>query len=198
MFRSLFHKKVVNHDEQLAEWERNGRPAPPPHIVKYLTIDEYRKKSGISVLIETGTFLGDMIEAHKHNFKKIFSIELGEKLFARAKKKFRAFPHIHLLQGDSGVVLHKLMPEIDEPVLFWLDGHYSEGITALGEKECPVREELDAILQHKFNHVILIDDARMFNGTHDYPTVEEIKKMLENTGKKFDIEIKDDIIRITQ
>lgn len=197
MFKNLFKKKI-NHEEQVAEWEKKGRPAPPPHIVKQMTIDEYRKKFGITVLIETGTFLGEMIEAHKHNFKKIFSIELGEKLFERARKKFRESPHIHLLQGDSGVVLHKLIPEIDEPVLFWLDGHYSEGITALGEKECPVREELDAILPNKFKHVILIDDARMFNGTHDYPTIEEIKKILETTGQKFDVEVKDDIIRITQ
>ena len=198
MLRYFFKKKVLSPEEQMAEWEKKGRPAPPPHIVKQMTIDEYRKKFGMNVLIETGTFLGEMIEAHKNNFKKIFSIELGEKLFEKAKKKFRGSPHIHLLQGDSGIVLHKLMPEIDEPVLFWLDGHYSEGITALGEKECPVREELDAILPNKFKHVILIDDARMFNGTHDYPTIEEIKKILENTGKKFDVEIKDDIIRITQ
>ena len=199
MFKNLFRKKeVINHEEQLAEWEKNGRPLPPPHIVKQLAIDECRKKFNLEVLVETGTYLGDMVEAQNKNFKKIFSIELSEKLFARAKKRFKKFDHITILHGDSGTVLNKLVPGIGQPALFWLDGHYSGGMTALGSKECPVPEELNAILKSNLGHVILIDDARLFNGTNDYPTIDEIKKILQASGRSFDIEIKDDIICITQ
>ena len=195
----LFKKKVViNHAEQLAEWERNGKPVPPPHIVKQMAIDAYRKKYQLDILVETGTYLGDMVEAQRASFKKIYSIELSEKLFDKAGKRFKEFTQIKILHGDSGVVLNKLLPEIDKPALFWLDGHYSGGITAQGNKDCPVPEELNAILKSKFDHVILIDDARLFNGTNDYPTIDEIKAMIEASGKKFTIETKDDIIRITQ
>jgi hypothetical protein len=199
MFKKLFKKDVVaDQEKQLAEWEKNGRLSPPPHIVKQKTIDDYRKKYGFEILVETGTYLGDMVEAQRDNFKRIYSIELSERLFAKAKKRFKAFPHITILQGDSGIVLNKLAAELDQPAIFWLDGHYSGGITALGAKECPVPEELNAILKSKFDHVILIDDARLFNGTNDYPTIREINAMLETKGKPFAIETRDDIIRITQ
>lgn len=198
MFKNIFKKKeVINHEEQYAEWERNGRPSPPPHIVKQKAIEEYGKKYGIDILVETGTYLGDMVEAKRNDFKKIYSIELSEKLFHKAVKRFKNYPHIKILQGDSGVVLNKLMLELDKPALFWLDGHYSGGITALGAKECPVPEELEIILQNSLSHIILIDDARLFDGTHDYPTIEEIKNIIASNDKNYALEIDTDIIRLT-
>ena len=41
------------------------------------------------------------------------------------------------------------------------------------------------------------NDARMFNGTHDYPMIHQIKSQISNSGKLYDIEIKDDIIRLS-
>jgi hypothetical protein len=198
MFKKLFKKTtIINHEEQLAEWERNGRQSSPPHIVKQSVIEEYQKKFDLKILIETGTYLGDMVEAHRNHFEKIYTIELSKKLFQRAKKRFKAYSHINILNGDSGIVLNKLLPEIDRPALFWLDGHYSGGITAKGTKECPVPEELGAILKSDFYHIILIDDARLFNGTHDYPTIDEIKKLWEKSSRVYTLILKDDIIRLT-
>jgi hypothetical protein len=198
MLRALFLKKeVINHEAQFADWLKKGKPIPPPHIVKQKAIIEYRDKFSLTELIETGTYLGDMVEAQRDNFQKIYSIELSKKLFGRARKKFHPFRHIEILQGDSGQLLHELIKRINQPALFWLDGHYSEGITAMGDKQCPVVEEMDAILGSKYDHVILIDDARMFRGQQDYPAIEELRLMLERNKKKFFLEIKDDIIRIT-
>jgi hypothetical protein len=197
MFKNLFKKKdVINHEAQYAEWERNGKPSPPPHIVKQRAIEEFRKRFNTETLVETGTYLGDMVEAQREKFKKVYSIELSEKLFSKAVKRFRSFPHIKILQGDSGVVLNKLMPDIDKPALFWLDGHYSGGITALGAKECPVPEELETILKSPLSHIILIDDARLFNGTHDYPTLDEIKDIITKANRIYSMDVRDDIIRL--
>jgi len=198
MFKNIFKKKeVINHEEQLAEWEKNGRPLPPPHIVKQKTIEEFRKKFQPTILVETGTYLGDMVEAQRTQFKKIYSIELSQKLFRRAKKRFKDHAHITILQGDSGVVLNKLIKEIDQPALFWLDGHYSGGITAKAEKECPVPEELETILKSSLSHIILVDDGRLFNGTQDYPTIEQIMEIIKSNNRQYLVEIKDDIIRLT-
>ena len=198
MLKKLFSKKVIiNHEEQLAEWERNGRPIPPPHIVKQMAIEEYRKKFHSEILVETGTYMGDMVEAQRDQFKKIYSIELSEKLFKKAQKRFKDHMHIKIVQGDSGTVLNKLMAEIDKPALFWLDGHYSGGITAKGEKECPVPEELKIILKSPLSHIILIDDARLFNGTHDYPTIDQIEEIIKTNNRQYLVETKDDIIRLT-
>ena len=199
MLKKLFKKPtttIINHEEQLAEWEKNGRPSPPPHIVKQMAIDEHQKKFDLKVLVETGTYLGDMVEAQRNHFEKIYSIELSKKLFRRANKRFKLFPQITILNGDSGIVLNKLLPGIDMPALFWLDGHYSGGITAKGAKECPVPEELEAILKSDFYHIILIDDARLFNGTHDYPTLDQVKQICEKSGRNYSLTVKDDIIRL--
>lgn len=198
MFKNIFKKKqVINYDEQLAEWERNGRPFPPPHIIKQMAIEEYKNKFHTEILVETGTYLGDMVAAQRDQFKKIYSIELSEKLFNKAQKRFKVHLHIKILHGDSGKVLNKLMNEVDRPALFWLDGHYSHGMTAKGEKECPVPEELDTIFKSSLPHIILIDDARLFNGTHDYPTIEQIVEIIRSNNRQYLVEIKDDIIRLT-
>ena len=198
MLKKLFKQPaiVINHEEELAAWERNGRPSPPPHIVKQMVIEEYQQKFHLKILVETGTYLGDMVEAQRNRFEKIYSIELSKKLFRRATERFKAYSHINILNGDSGIVLNKLLPGIDKPALCWLDGHYSGGITAKGTKECPVPEELEAILKSNFYHIILIDDARLFNGTKDYPTVDEIKQICEKSGRKYSLTLKDDIIRL--
>lgn len=196
LFNFLKKEKRLSPEQKLQKWQDSGRPAPPPHLFKQQTIAAYGKQYGLKNLVETGTYLGEMVEAQKNIFAKIYSIELSEKLFRKAVQKFKAFNHIYLLQGDSGKVLSTLMPSLTGPALFWLDGHYSGGITALADKECPVPEELETILASPLSHVILIDDARLFNGTKSYPTIAEIKKMLQRKGKNMDVTVADDIIRL--
>jgi len=187
----------ANRNKQLlSEWKSNGCPAPPPHFVKQMTIKEFQRKSSYKILIETGTYFGDMIDAQKNNFKLIYSIELSVDLFNKAKQKFEKDKNIIILQGDSGKVLPYIIKKIDEPVIFWLDGHYSEGITARGDKDCPIYEELDAILsKNKTEHIILIDDARCFIGAGDYPTIDELTSYVRSYNEKYQVDVKNDIIR---
>jgi hypothetical protein len=103
---------------------------------------------------------------------------------------------VTIVQGDSGKVLPNILLEVNEPVIFWLDGHYSAGITAKGEKECPIFEELDAIFSSKkFNHILLIDDARCFIGEGDYPTIAQLTKYVNSKNEMYQVEVKHDIIR---
>ena len=85
-----------------------------------------------------------------------------------------------------------------EPCLFWLDAHYSAGPTAKGEIETPISVELDAALKHSVKeHVVLIDDARCFDGSHDYPAMFEIESAIFKFRPDLQFECRDDIIRIT-
>ena len=62
---------LLNRQRQkylLYEWTKNGCPIPPPHIVKQKTISEYRQKYKYTTLIETGTYMGDMVEVQKTMF----------------------------------------------------------------------------------------------------------------------------------
>lgn len=187
---------AVQAKKQLEQWKQAGAPAPPPHIVKQMTIKDYQRQYGYNILVETGTYLGEMVTAQKQHFKQIISIELGVELFKKAQQKFRNDRHVTILQGDSGKVLPQVVAQLSAPAIFWLDGHYSAGFTAKGEKECPIYEELDAILaDNQFKHVLLIDDARCFIGKADYPTVAELKAYILKKDDRYRFEIKDDIIR---
>lgn len=182
--------------KQYKEWEKSGCPIPPPHIVKQIIIGEYQQKYGYTTLVETGTYMGDMVEAQKTRFNKIISIELGVDLFKKAQKRFNNDKNVFIVQGDSGKVLPKILKDINESAIFWLDGHYSAGITEKGDKECPIFEELDAIFNSKnFNHILLIDDARCFIGQGDYPTIEKLTGYIKNKDEKYQVEVKHDVIR---
>jgi hypothetical protein len=148
-------------------------------------------------LVETGTYYGDMIEALKENFEKIYTVELDEFLFKTAKKRFVKNSHIEVIHGDSGKKIKEIIQKINRPTLFWLDGHASGGETAKGEKDTPIYEELNVILKSKnLNHVIIIDDARCFGNEPDYPTLDELKKFIFSKRDNLEITVEFDSIRI--
>ncbi|MGY6561889.1 MAG: hypothetical protein ACXITV_07260 [Luteibaculaceae bacterium] len=184
------------HNSNYSKWIEQGKPSPPPHIVKVRTIQKFKALTKASILVETGTFMGDMIEAQLHNFDTIYSIELSTEFWENAKIKFQDFPHVQLLQGDSGKVMHQLIKDIEKPAIFWLDGHYSGGNTALGEKISPIYEELEAIFTSPLKHCLLIDDARLFNGTDDYPKKEELYAFIKKHRPNAIIELDADTISV--
>jgi hypothetical protein len=183
---------------ELARWERCGSPIPPPHLFKQNIIREHAKRFGPRVFIETGTCYGDMVEALRREFDRVYSIELSPYLFGKVSKRFKRAKNVTLIQGDSGVKLKEVMPSIGQPALFYLDGHYSSGMSIKGEKETPICEELHTILRAKpFKHVILIDDARCFGVDPDYPPVDELRKLVDSYSRGYSVAVKDDCIRIT-
>ncbi len=180
---------------QKKEWELRGKPLPPPNKVKQEVVASTASSKQIVTLIETGTYLGNMIFSQRKKFKQLYSIELSPIFFERAVKRFRSYKHIKVLFGDSADVLPEVMKELEAPALFWLDGHFSGGETA--ESNCPVLKELDAITDSQIAHEILIDDARCFDGTNGYPTLEEIRQLLVKKVKSHKIAVDLDIISIS-
>lgn len=185
--------------KEIFDWKyRLNEKGAAPHPLKQKVIKQYQKKYNATIFVETGTYMGKMVDAMKNIFSKMYSIELGDELHANAVKKFAEYKHIEIVHGDSGEMMPKVLENIDDVALFWLDGHYSGGITATAELETPIKKELEAIFSHKIkNHVILIDDARMFVGSNDYPTMEELSTFVKEVRSDAHIENKEDIIRIT-
>jgi hypothetical protein len=178
-------------------WEKQGRPSPPPHIVKEDLIRDYAKTFNTQILIETGTYLGDMVHAMRKSFSRIISFELDQTLAAQARDRFANDHHIQIIQGDSGKLLGDYLANLNEPCLFWLDGHYSGGITAKGALDTPIKNELAAILSHPVDgHVILIDDARCFTGDNDYPTLDELRAFVAEHKPEHKFSVEHDVIRI--
>ena len=186
----------VRNNREIAAWEGAGRPAPPPETIKRRVLAAYGEAFGARTFVETGTFMGQTPYILRNQFKTLYSIELSPELAARATERLRRFPQINILQGDSAEILPKLTYTISERCLFWLDGHYSGGVTAQGSLDTPILKEIDTIFSHPVSdHVILIDDARLFNGTHDYPTAEQLQEKFATIAPSYQFSIVNDIIR---
>lgn len=157
-------------------WLRAGSPLPPPHMAKRLHLQEIARRHGLAILVETGTYYGEMIQALRGDFARLCSIELSPALHALARRRFAGDPRIEILQGDSGERLRDVVPTLDRPTLFWLDGHWSSGLTAGADTDAPVLRELDHILDGPdLGHAIVIDDARDFGSDPAYPTIEQVR-----------------------
>jgi hypothetical protein len=155
----------------------------------------YAQRFGSLALVETGTLRGDMVEATRNAFQRIWSIELDSDLHAAAATRFRDYPQVSIVHGDSATALPEIVTGESRPILFWLDGHWSGGDTARGDLDTPVLAELTAILARRNgDDVILIDDARLF-GTGDYPTISAVRAMIRATWPDWNVEVRDDIIR---
>lgn len=182
---SAFGRNVIQPvrvQRAVQEWIRAGRPAPVPHAIKIRNILSLADLYGIDAFIETGTFRGEMIEAVKDRFKKIYSIEVFSPLAVAATAKFRGQPHIRIVEGDSGAKLPEVMREVPEPAVFWLDGHYSGTGTGMAEVESPVIKEVAEILAHRprGQDLIIIDDARCFDGSGGYPKIKDFMASLRD------------------
>ena len=190
-------KEAFLNQEEYELWESNGSPVPPPHLAKQKVIEKYAKQYLCPTLIETGTYLGDTIYSQKDNFSNIISVELSQRFFKAAKTRFKKYSHIRICFGNSGELLSEIMPGITSRSLIWLDGHYSGRLTARGETESPVFKELDAIFKNnELLHVILIDDARLFIGKRDYPTIDELEAFVKEHNGNYKLRTESDIIVI--
>ncbi len=197
----LYHtvKMFFNYYE-LAGWIISGSPKnkPAPHLIKRVLVRKLQSETGIGTFIETGTYMGEMVSAVSKSFTTVYTIEIDEKLYHRAKDRFAKQENIRVLLGDSGRLLPKILSDLDEDLILWFDAHYSGGITGKADKETPIEEELGAVFAYeertKKNCYLLIDDARCFVGKNSYPTIEKIEKLAKDYHKV--IKVKNDIIRL--
>lgn len=177
-------------------WIAAGCPAPPPASIKIAIVEGLVRASGCRRFVETGTYLGNTIEVIARLGLTCHTIEIDPTIHARARKVLGRHRNIDFILGDSAAALPVLLARIDEPTCFWLDGHYSGGVTGTAREETPISAELDAILAHPVrSHTILIDDARLFDGTHDYPHLAELLAGLER-HPTYRAEVSTDIIRV--
>jgi hypothetical protein len=184
-------------EQQYARWVKAGSVLPMPHLGKRKVVLEYAARYKPEVFIETGTYTGHMVYGVLNEFREIHSIELDLKLAEKAKIRFEGYRHIHIVQGDSGQVLPEILKTISEPCLFWLDAHYSMGLTAQGDLDTPIIQELQCVLSREGSEhdILLIDDARSYTGKGDYPDLKSLEKFILGIRPDWIFEVKDDIIR---
>jgi len=176
-------------------WKLRGSPPRTPHVVKQRVVAEYGRRYGLDVLVETGTYHGDMVGAMKRRFDQIYSIEFDPELAAVAARKFAGWPHIHILQGDSQTRIAEVLGKLTQPALFWLDAGYY-GWAGEHHTRDRLDRELDAILRDSKPHIVLIDDAQGFNGQNGAPTLAEFTGQIETSFPQRAVQVERRIIRI--
>jgi hypothetical protein len=194
----IFYKKIWTV-YTVQKWKLNGMPVPAPHKIKEDIVIEFGKKIGAKNLVETGTYMGEMIDATKKHFERVISIELDTTLASKANQKFLRNKNVTILQGDSGALLPTIIKDLSGKTIFWLDAHYSGGITAKGDQYTPIISEVETIASYpQKDTTLLVDDARLFTGKDEYPLLSDFKKLIKKLFPKHEFEVRDDVIRIYQ
>lgn len=166
---------MLRAGRHMRAWTDAGRPAPVPHPVKVRNILAVAEIFGLKTLVETGTQAGATLAATLAYFERLYSIEIYEPSVIAARRRFAACPKVEIIQGDSATQLPLLIAKIEEPALFWLDGHYSGSGTGMGEEHSPIVAEIRHIREMRpaRRDAIIIDDARLFVGKDGYPPLDE-------------------------
>jgi hypothetical protein len=94
-------------------------------------------------------------------------------------------PNVRCYLGDSAQVLPEILRQLRSPAMFWLDAHWCGEGTGFSQTECPLLRELELILNHHRDHIIMIDDARCFlapppppHRANDWPSFADICNFL--------------------
>jgi hypothetical protein len=143
-----------------------------PQFLKEKVLAKYALAN--SDWVETGTYKGKTTLYLSKKFPHVYSIEPNVELYKAAYNRFKG-KNVTLFNDVSENVLPKLLHKLRGNLNFWLDGHYSQGITFRGKKDCPIINELNAIKKNFDNFKklsIFIDDIRLFlSSTKDYPSI---------------------------
>ena len=190
MSRSIIKRRILRnpiilglrHGVQLLT-KNSGRST---HYAKKELIVAFKTAMCIGTLVETGTYLGEMVQSCLPYFNAIISIEINPLLAKEASAHFKKNNNVSIINGDSGLALKEILKTAESAILFWLDAHYSAGITGRSHVfgETPISEELQVIFSNwTIGSVILIDDADLFNGSEGYPQIKEIEAYVSNQNK---------------
>lgn len=155
----------------------------------------------VPTFVETGTYMGATAVWASAHFQKVYTFEASQTLWQETSTTYADRHNVTFIQGHSGERLQEVVAQISGPVLYWLDAHWSSGVTYGENDECPVLAELAAIQSHPGPHYILIDDARLFmapppspHRIEQWPSISEVIDALNSTGPNPYIVIVEDVI----
>ena len=171
------------------QWADRGFQPPAPQFVKESVLAHHSPKD--ATWVETGTFRGETAAFLSAISKRVYSIEPEPTLYAAAVARFSDTPSVTVINGTSEDVLPLLVPESTGDVAFWLDGHYSAGVTFKGSMETPIAAELDEIgraLSNFGDTAVFVDDIRLFGQDDAYPPLRFLVAWADRHGLAWMIE----------
>jgi hypothetical protein len=191
-FLLAFWRLGRSNRTELINWNNRLFESPAPQFIKMQIL-----ASGDSpeVWIETGTYTGQTTKTLSASGSVVYSIEPSGELAEAASLKFENDKNVTIINDLSENILEELLENIvldgKSTVSFWLDGHYSEGVTHRGPMETPIKKELEIIsnFMNRFDSLtIYIDDFRCFVARMpDYPTPHFLSQWAESQTASWDV-----------
>ena len=175
--------------------------APYPTLVKMKTLTFHAIPQ--TNWIETGTYRGSTTRYLAKRYPKVISIEPAPIFHKYSSSRLKNNLNVELIFGRSEDVFENLLKSTAPEVNIWLDGHYSEGGTYLGNSITPILSELEMIsrnLEAFSRIVIFIDDVRLFqkwpSDNSDYPPLDSLINWCSVNSLRWDIQ--NDIFIVTK
>lgn len=141
-------------------------------------------KPDIKICIETGSWQGMGAKTLRQYFDKVYSVELSLSLHEHCVKNNTDL-NTQFFQGESDIILKKILPTIKDKYALFLDAHGSGGDTAyankVGRYGSPVLQEIEACVSNP-PEIIMIDDFSDFETINTYPKEDEITNKVQLLG----------------
>src|SRR5437762_3175162 len=106
-------------------------PGPPADLVLKLA-----ERHQIKNFVETGTYYGKTAVWAAAHFEHVVTIEASKEIYDTSRTNYGEIGNLDFRFGDSRAVLKEIVPQLDRPALFWLDGHWSGAETFGKDDEC--------------------------------------------------------------
>jgi len=107
--------------------------------------------------------------ALKMGFDKVYSVEYNEDRYKGCVNKFVNNSNVFLYKDDSALFLEKILQEIKDPAVIFLDAHFCglNSKTGLNEIWIPIVNEMNAIIKYgTIGSTIIVDDLMAMDNTH--------------------------------
>ena len=141
-----------------------------------------KKRYCTNDFFETGTLEGHTSAWAAEHFFRVTTVDVVAHPNAEANLKPFHNVRRHIDRSERLIVTESFL----YPTLFWLDAHTDE--------HCPVLAEIDAINRSDPDHVILVDNARLFDALTAWPHKSDVIKALEACGRRTVYETEDVLV----
>lgn len=147
---------------------------------------KYPQYKCIKCFVETGTFKGNTIFHMENYFARLYTIELYNENYKEVICNSKKHKKISFYLGDSSDILPTLILKINEPSVFYLDGHFCGQNSSGGH--FPLFNEIRSIGSlRNYNDIVIIDDYGSFGNKNGHSLYKEWKDVSEeNVMKYFD------------
>ena len=142
----------------------------------------FKDQYNIRFFVETGTFVGSTCQWAARYFEEVYTIEASSDYVYRTSMRMRMdriYDNVHFVRNRSEDCLGEVLTHVKGLAIIWLDAHWSSDLLySKPSVVCPVLQEIKWIQNDNRNHIIMVDDARLFGVEPQWPTRKEVFEAL--------------------